>query len=77
MSQPTAEIVFLPVQERAGDPVREAVWNLDCRQLLAAAGTLIRMADDAAGREDDEDFYNRVSAAYLCLERVLVEQAAN
>ena len=75
MSQSTAEFVFLPVRERPGEPLRQAVWQLDQSQLLVAAGSLVRMATDAADREDDEEFYERIRGAYLCLERVLVEQA--
>ena len=77
MSQSTAEIVFLPVRERPGEPLRQAVWQLDQSQLLHAAGSLVRMASDAAEREDDVEFYERIRGAYLCLERVLIEQAGD
>ena len=74
MSQSTAEILVLPVRERPGEPLRQAVSQLDACQLLVAAGSLVRMATDAADREDDVEFYERIRGAYLCLERVLVEQ---
>ena len=77
MSQSTAEIVFLPVRERPGEPLRQAVWQLNRSQLLPAVGSLVRMATDAAEREDDAEFYERIRGAYLCLERVLVEQVGD
>ena len=76
MSQPTANIVMLPVRERVGEPIREAVWQLNPGQLLTVAGNLIRMANDAAEREDDIDFYDNVRAAHLCLERIVIERSA-
>ncbi len=74
MSQSSAEIVFLPVRDRSGEPLREAVWQLNRSQLLPAVGSLVRMATEAADREDDAEFYDRIRGAYLCLERVLVEE---
>ena len=73
MSQSTAEIVVLPVRDRPGEPLREAVWQLNRSQLLPAVGSLVRMATEAADREDDGEFYERIRGAYLCLERILVE----
>ena len=75
MSQPTANIVMLPVRERVGEPIREAVWQLNPGQLLTVAGNLIRMANDAAEREDNINSYDHVRAAHLCLERIVIERS--
>ena len=75
MSGETAKIFNFPVFEKTLDVLREAIWQLDPGELLTATGSLVSLAMDASERGDDTDFYDRTKAAYLALERVLIEGA--
>ena len=67
------EIIPFPARAHEPDEVRRAVWQLQRHELLTAADGLLSLAGEAADLGNDEDFFGRIRASYLCLERIMTE----
>ena len=75
MSGQHSNIVFFPVLEKPLGVLRDAISYLESHELLAAAQNLLHLAISASEFGSEADFFDRTKAAYLVLERVLVEGA--
>jgi len=73
MTDKTAEIIPFRPREKSLPVLRRAIEHLHSYELLFTAGTLMNIALDAYASCDDAEFYERVKAAYLALERLLIE----
>lgn len=74
MADRTAEIIPFPIRKRPLGGLREAVGRLRSHELLFTAGALMNLALEAYEFSNDADFYERVEAAHLALERLLAER---